>query len=165
MLASFLERVSYCKELAELSHMNVESGVVVPRHQPFDFVGVKDFLIFQRGQIPGTQANGNSGHGTPFQLMKTSFPNKPGKHKRMNMGMEVEQAAVGLQTEDPSAQAIVDLQEFMKVFLPGLPCAPKQQFAESAYATQVTMHQLGDGEGDVPMIQGMNNLQDLFPEQ
>ena len=112
--------------------MNVESGVVVPRHQPFDFVGVKDFLIFQRGQIPGTQANGNSGHGTPFQLMKTSFPNKPGKHQRMNMGMEVEQAAVGLQTEDPSAQAIVDLQEFMKVFLPGLPCAPKQQFAESA---------------------------------
>ena len=46
--------------------MNVESGVVVPRLQPFDFVGVKDFLIFQRGQIPGTQANGNSGHGTPF---------------------------------------------------------------------------------------------------
>ena len=34
-----------------------------------------------------------------------------------------------------------------------------------AYATQVTMHQLGDGEGDVPMIQGMNNFQDLFPEQ
>ena len=30
--------------------MNVESGVVVPRLQPFDFVGVKDFLIFQRGQ-------------------------------------------------------------------------------------------------------------------
>ncbi len=57
--------------------MNVESGVVVPRLQPFDFVGVKDFLIFQRGQIPGTQVNGNSGRGTPFQLMKTSFPNKP----------------------------------------------------------------------------------------
>jgi hypothetical protein len=53
----------------------------------------------------------------------------------------------------------------MKVFLPGLPCAPKQQFAESAYATQVTMHQLGDGEGDVPMIQGMNNFHDFFPEQ
>ena len=51
MLASFLERVSYCKELAELSHMNVESGVVVPRHQPFDFVGVKHCLIFQRGQF------------------------------------------------------------------------------------------------------------------
>jgi hypothetical protein len=83
----------------------------------------------------------------------------------MNMGMEVGQAALGLQTEDPSAQAIADLQEFMKVFLPGLPCAPKQQFAESAYATQITTQQLGDGEGDVPMIQGMNNLQDLFPEQ
>ena len=115
MLARFLERVSYCKELAELSHMNVESGVVVPRHQPFDFVGVKDFLIFQRGQIPGTQANGNSGRGTPFQLMKTSFPNKPGKHQRMNMGMEVEQAAVGLQ-------------EFTKVFMPGLPCLAQQLF-------------------------------------
>jgi len=101
--------------------MNVESGVVVPRHQPFDFVGVKGFLIFQRGQIPGTQVIGNSGRGTPFQLMKTSFPNKPGKHQRMNMGMEVEQAAVGLQTEDPSAQAIADLKEFMKVFLPDLP--------------------------------------------
>ena len=71
---------------------------------------------------------------------------------------------MGLQTEDPSAQAIANLQEFMKVFLPGLPCA-KQQFAESAYATQITTQQLGDGEGDVPMIQGMNNLQDLFPEQ
>ena len=52
MLASFLERVSYCKELAELSHMKVEFGVVVPRLQPFDFVGVKGFLIFHRGQIP-----------------------------------------------------------------------------------------------------------------
>ena len=145
--------------------MNVESGVVVPRHQPFDFVGVKGFLIFQRGQIPGTQANGNSSHGPPFQLMKTSFPNKPGKHQRMNIGMEVEQSAVGLQTEEPSAKAIADLQEFMKVFLPGLPCAPKQQFAESAYATQITTQQLGDGEGDVLMIQGMNNLQDLFPEK
>ena len=145
--------------------MNVESGVVVPRHQPFDFVGVKGFLIIQRGQIPGTQANGNSGHGTPFQFMKTSFPNKPGKHQRMNMGMEVEQSAVGLQTEDPSAQAIADLQEFMKVLLPGLPCAPKRQFTESAYATQITTQQLGDGKGDVPMIHGMNNFQDLFPEQ
>ena len=141
--------------------MNVESGVVVPRHQPFDFVGVKGFLIFQRGQIPVTQANGNSSHGTPFQLMKTSFPNKPGKHQRMNMGMEVEQSAVGLQTEDPSAQVIADLQEFMKVFLPGLPCAPKQQFAESVYATQITTQQLGDGEGDGPMIQGMNDFPDL----
>ena len=74
--------------------MNVESGVVIPRHQLFDFVGVKDFLIFHRGQIPGSKANGNSGRGAPFQLMKTSFPNKPGKHQRMNMGMEVEQTAV-----------------------------------------------------------------------
>ena len=148
-----------------LSRMNVESGVVIPRHQPFNHVTVQDFLLLQRVQKPGAETYGNSGCGTAFQLMKTTLPNKPGKHKRMNMGMEVEQAAVGLQTEDPSAQAIVDLQEFMKVFLPGLPCAPKRQFAESAYATQVTMHQLGDGEGDVPMIQGMNNLQDLFPEQ
>ncbi len=145
--------------------MNVESGVVVPRHQPFDFVGVKDFLIFQRGQIPGTQANGNSGRGTPFQLMKTSFPNKPGKHQRMKMGMEVQQAAVGLQTEDPAAQAIADLQEFTKVFMPGLPFAAQQQFAESAVATQLTTQQLGNGEGDVPMIQGMNDFPDLFPEQ
>ena len=74
MLASFLERVSYCKELAELSHMNVESGVVVPRHQPFDFVGVKDFLIFQRGQIPGTQANGNSGHGNTLSAHENVLP-------------------------------------------------------------------------------------------
>ena len=145
--------------------MNVESGVVVPRHQPFDFFAVKDFLIFQRPQKPGTEVNGNSDRGASLQFMKTSFPNKPGKHQRMNMGMEVEQAALGLQTEDPSAQAIADLQEFMKVFLPGLPCAPKQQFAESAYATQITTQQLGDGEGDVPMIQGMNNFQDLFHEQ
>ena len=102
--------------------MNVESGVVVPRHQPFDFVGVKDFLIFQRGQKPGAETNGNSSCGAPLQLMKTSFPNKPGKHQRMNMGMEVEQAAVGLHTEDPTAQAISELQAFTKVFRPGLPC-------------------------------------------
>ena len=56
--------------------MNVESGVVVPRHQPFDFVGVKDFLIFQRGQKLGTEANGNSDRRAPLQLMKTPFPNK-----------------------------------------------------------------------------------------
>ena len=103
--------------------MNVESGVVVPRHQPLDFVGVKDFLIFQRRQKPGTEANGNSDRGAPIQLMKASFPNKLGKHQRMNMGMEVEQAAMGLQTEDLAAQAIADLQEFTKVFMPGLPCA------------------------------------------
>ena len=83
-----------------LSHMNVESGVVVPRHQPFDFVAVKNFLIFQRAQKPGTEVNGNSDRGASLQFMKTSFPNKPGKHQRMNMGMEVEQAAVGPQTEE-----------------------------------------------------------------
>ena len=145
--------------------MNVESGVVVSRHQPFDFVGVKDFLIFQRGQKPCTQANGNSERGAPLQLMKTPFPNKPGKHQCMNMGMEVEQAAVGLNTEDPVAQAIADLQEFTKVFMSGLPCAAQQQFGESAVATQVTTQQLGDGEGDVPMIQEMNDFHDLYPEQ
>ena len=65
----------------------------------------------------------------------------------------------------PPAQAIADLQEFTKVFMPGLPCAAQQQFAESAVATQLTTQQLGDGEGDVPMIQGMNDFPDLFPEQ
>ena len=45
--------------------MNVESGVVVPRHQPFDFVGVKDFLIFQRGQKLGMQAHGINDRGAP----------------------------------------------------------------------------------------------------
>ncbi len=79
------------------------------------------------------------------------------------MGMEVEQAAVGLHTEDPAAQAIAELQEFTKVFMPGLPCAPKQQFAEPAYATQITTQQLVDGEGDVPMIQGMNDFPDFSP--
>ena len=54
------------------------------------------------------------------------------------MGMIVEKAAMGLQTEDPAAQAIAELQEFTKVFMPGLPCAPQQQFAESAVSTQVT---------------------------
>ena len=29
-----------------LSHINVESGVVLPRHQPFDLVGVKDIMVF-----------------------------------------------------------------------------------------------------------------------
>ena len=82
--------------------MNVESRVVVPRHQPFDFFAVKDFLIFQRAQKPGTEVNGNSDRGASLQFMKTSFPNKPGKHQRMKMGMEIEQAAVGLQTEDPA---------------------------------------------------------------
>ena len=49
--------------------------------------------------------------------------------------------------------------------MPGLPRAAQQQFAESAVATQLTTQQLVDGEGDVPMIHGMNNFQDLFPEQ
>jgi hypothetical protein len=145
--------------------MNVESGVVVPRHQPFDFFAVKDFLVFQRAQKPGTEVNGNSDRGASLQFMKTSFPNKPGKHQHMKMGMEVEQAAVGLQTEDPAAQAIADLQGFTTVFMPGLPCAVQQQFAESAVATQLTTQQLGNGEGDVPVIQGMDDFPDLFPEQ
>ena len=38
------------------------------------------------------------------------------------MGMIVEKAAMGLQTEDPAAQAIADLQELRKISLPGLPC-------------------------------------------
>jgi hypothetical protein len=46
--------------------MNVESGVVVPRHQPFDLVGVKDFLIFQNGQKTGKETNGNSGKTNPI---------------------------------------------------------------------------------------------------
>ena len=143
-------------------HERSESGVVVPRHQPFDLVGVKDFLIFQRGQKPGAETNGNSSCGAPLQLMKTSVPNKPGKHQRMNMRMEVEQAAVGLHTEDPDAQAISELQAFTKVFSPGLPCAAQQQFAEYSVATQVSTQQLGDGEGDVPMIQGMNDFPHLL---
>ena len=49
--------------------------------------------------------------------------------------------------------------------MPGLPCAAQQQFAESAVATQLTTQQLVDGEGDVSMIQGMNDFPDLFPEQ
>ena len=67
--------------------------------------------------------------------------------------------------KNPTAQAIADLQEFTKVFMLGLPRAAQQQFAESAVAAQLTTQQLGDGEGDVPMIQGMNNFQDLFHEQ
>ena len=49
--------------------------------------------------------------------------------------------------------------------MPGLPHAVKQQFAESAVATQLTTQQLGNGEGDVPVIQGMDDFPDLFPEQ
>ena len=53
------------------------------------------------------------------------------------MGMIVEKAAMGLQTEDPAAQAIADLQELRKISLQGLPCAAQQQFAEFAVASQV----------------------------
>ena len=44
----------------------------------------------------------------------------------MNMGMEVKQAAMGLQAEDPATHAGAELQAFKKVFLTGLPCAAKQ---------------------------------------
>ena len=81
------------------------------------------------------------------------------------MGMIVEKAAMGLQTEDPAAQAIADLQEFTKVFMTGLSCSAQQQFSEFKVATQVITQQLGDGEGDVQMIQGINDFPDLFPEQ
>ena len=109
-----------------LSRMNVESRVVIPRHQPFYHITVQDFLLLQCVQKPGTETYGNRGRGTAFQLMKTAFLNQPGKHKRMNMGMEVEQAAVGLQAEDPATHAGAELQAFTKVFLPGLPCAAQQ---------------------------------------
>ena len=64
-----------------LSRMNVETRVVVPRHQPSDLVSVKDFLFMQRIQKPGAEAHGNSGRGTPFQFMKTSFPNETRQHR------------------------------------------------------------------------------------
>ena len=54
--------------------MNVESGVVVPQHQPFDFVGAKDFLIFENGQKLGTQANGNSDRGAPPSAHENVLP-------------------------------------------------------------------------------------------
>ena len=44
----------------------------------------------------------NRGRGTVFQLMKMAFTNQHGKHKRMNTGMKVKQAAMGLQAEDPA---------------------------------------------------------------
>ena len=108
------------------SRMNVESGVMIPRNQPFYHVTVQDFLLLQYVQKTGTETYGNRGRGTAFQLMKTAFPNKPGKHKRMNMGMEVKQAAMGLQAEDPTTHTGTNLLAFTKVFLPGLPCAAKQ---------------------------------------
>ena len=52
--------------------------------------------------------------------MKTLFPNKPEKHQHMNMGMEIEQITVSLHTEDPTVQAIAELQKFLKVFMTGL---------------------------------------------
>ena len=108
-----------------LSRMNAESGVVIPRDQPFYHVTVQDFLLLQCVKKPGTETYSNRGRGTAFQLMKTVFTNKPWKHKRMNMGMEVKQAAMGLQAEDPASHAGTELQAFTKVFLPGLPCASK----------------------------------------
>ena len=44
----------------------------------------------------------------------------------MYMGMEVKQAAMGLQAEDPATHAGAELQAFKKVFLLGLPCTAKQ---------------------------------------
>ena len=60
-------------------------------------------------QKPGTETYGNRGRGTASQLMKKVFPNKPGKHKRMNMGMEFKQAAMGLQVEDLATLAGAEL--------------------------------------------------------
>ena len=109
-----------------LSRMYVESRVVIPRHQPFYHVTVWDILLLQCVQKPGTETYGNRCRGTAFQLMKKAFPSKPGKYKRMNMGMEVKHAAMGLQAEDPPTHADAELQAFTKVFLPGLPCDAKQ---------------------------------------
>jgi hypothetical protein len=95
-----------------LYRMNVESGVVILRHQSFYHVTVQDFLLLQCVQKPGTETYGNRSRGTAFQLMKTAFPNKPGKHKRINMGMEVKQAAMGVQAEDPATHAGAELQAF-----------------------------------------------------
>ena len=41
--------------------------------------------------------------------MKTAFTNQHGKHKRMNTGMEVKQAAMGLRVEDPATHAGAEL--------------------------------------------------------
>ena len=92
-----------------LSRMNVECGVVIPRHQLFNYVTVQDFLLLQRVQKPRAETYYNRGRGTVFQFMKTAFPNQPRKFKRMNTGMEVEQAAVGLQAEDPATHAGAEL--------------------------------------------------------
>ena len=63
-------------DVGGLSRMNVETGVVVPRHQQFNLVRVKVFLFLQRSQKPEVEAHGNIGRGTPFQLMKWSYPNE-----------------------------------------------------------------------------------------
>ena len=65
----------------KLSRMNVETRVVVPRHQPSDPVSAKDFLFMQRIQKPGAEAHGNRGTGTAFQFMKTTFPNGTRQHR------------------------------------------------------------------------------------
>ena len=109
-----------------LSRMNVESGVVIPRHPPFYHVTVQDFLLLQCVQKPGTETYGNRGRGSAFQLMKMTFTNKHGKHNRKNKEMGVEQTAVGLQAEDPATNAGAELPAFAKVFLPGLPYAAQQ---------------------------------------
>ena len=106
-----------------LSRMNVESRVVIPRHYPFNHITIQEFLLLQRVQKPRAETYYNRGRGTVFQLMKTAFPIQLRKHKRMNMEVEVEQAAVGLQAEDPATNAGAELPAFAKVFLPGLPCA------------------------------------------
>ena len=58
--------------------------------------------------------------------MGLGYLNNPGKHKRMNMWMEVDHAAVGKHTEDPTTHTGTNLQAFTKVFLPGLPCVAQQ---------------------------------------
>ena len=123
--------------------MNAESGVVIPRHQPFYHVTVQDFLLLQCVKKPGTETYSNRGRGTAFQLMKTVFTNKPWKHKRMNMGMEVKQAAMGLQAEDPASHAGAELQAFTKVFLP-LP-ALEVIVNRACGCTQVGAKQFGEG--------------------
>ena len=92
-----------------LSRMYVESRVVIPRHQPFYHVTVQDFLLLQCVQKPGTETYGNRCRETAFQLMKTAFTNQHGKHKRMNTGMEVKQAAMGLKAEDPATHGSAEL--------------------------------------------------------
>ena len=79
-----------------LSRMYVESRVVISRHQPFYHVTVQAITLLQCVQKPRTETYGNRGRGTAFQLMKKAFPSTPGKHKRINMEMEVKQATMCL---------------------------------------------------------------------